>query len=111
MINMQIIYKELEQAAVNCLTPEVGPPVLFKYVQDVKGSKFSVRCLNTPANIRDRIARLQKDERSARRNMNNACRMPRLPSMKQAKYSKVVAQSFLDSGEQENYQNYMELFN
>ena len=111
MINMQIIYKELEQAAVNCSTPEVGAPRQLHYLYVGHKSKFHVRCLDQPANIRDRIARLQKDERSARRNMNNACRMPRLPSMKQAKYSKVVAQSFLDSGEQENYQNYMELFN
>ena len=103
---------QLRQIA--CVAPEPAegtePPLTHLTVR-LGACKYTLRVASSPAGIRDRADRLEKTARAAARlgTYRTPCKTStRAP--KRAKFSKVVAQQFLDDGEQENHQNYCELY-
>lgn len=100
--------------AVALSAPEVGPWARADFTFSLSGATLRIKSVLHPELLRLRAARLQKQAKvnfgtqGAREYAKASRWAPRVS--RPLKYSKMVAQGFLDDGERENWAAYRELF-
>ena len=94
----------------------LGEPLVLKH--HVGTAMFTVRCTNTPNQIRAKIKTLTASAKQAdktggisdnARECEEFCKLAKTPN-RRASYSAQTAQKFLDDNEVENWQEYQRLF-
>lgn len=116
MHDVSEMVEELELWASGVNAPEVGPWQRVEFVFRLGAATLRVKSLLHPDFLRARAVRLQKQARAADnlgtptgKELRRAIRWK--PNLRRpARYSKQVAQRFLDDGERENAAAYLELF-
>ena len=111
------IVKSLNIIADNIYNePDMGPHLEFIYIINNDNSRYMIKCLWHPFYVRYRAKQLEKTIKDIGIGLSdNAKKLLKYinkpkQSLRRARFSKRIAQRFLDDGETDNYNNYMELF-
>lgn len=102
----------LEQMGVK---ENVGPHQIREVILNFENTRLKLRIIWTPAGFRKRAKELSKQAKYAHDcrtdNAKEAANALKYKiSLRRPRYSKAVAQRFIDDGEIENYKNYRMLF-